>query len=70
MTVTKSSSTPEGTHPSRASSMSTIQCDQCDRVFTADCCIDGDWQLHGQSVGAADDEGDLCAECVQAVRDA
>lgn len=67
MPILESQSTPEGTHPSRASSLTSIQCDKCGTVFHADCCIDDQWQLHGQPVGATDGADELCAKCVKGV---
>ena len=72
MGIINSDSSPEGTHPSRASSCTHIKCDNCGEQFTADSNIDGDWQLHGENVGAtihglapSEPNQELCLTCVQ-----
>lgn len=68
MVITESYCSPIGTHPSFASSCTHIKCDECGEKFTADCRIDGEWQLHNEIVGMTDYTGkkpqELCQGCV------
>jgi hypothetical protein len=69
MAVTESLATKLGTHPSFASSMTRIECDQCGKTFQADCCIDGVWKFHNDDAGMTEygsgEAEELCQSCAE-----